>query len=199
MFDFSAYPKSVTLANGKNLAIGLVQPWDKAAAAKFISRLPTDERNYLWDDITDPNVFDQLTALPMNGRVIPISARHEGEIVSVWTLNRGDHGWTKHNATIWGIVEPAWRRSGLGTVMVRELLGFASQLEVERVVLELVRPQKGPIVHFRNVGFEEAAVLKGWAKDHSGRYQDLIVLSMRLEPAWRKMEDMLLRYDSVGD
>lgn len=199
MLDFSAYPKSVSLGNGKNVAIGPLQAWDHAATSRFMGRLPSDERIYLWDDVTDPQVFAQIVADADRGRVIALAAKVDGEIVTIWTLSRADHGWTKHLGTIWGIVEPLWRKSGLGTVMVRELLTFAAQLEMERVVLELIRPQKGPIGHFRNVGFEEAATLAGWAKDHAGRYHDLLILSMKLEPAWRKMEEMLSHYEALGD
>ncbi len=198
MLDLSAYPKSVTLKNNRKVRIAPLKEEDRDAAMAFLSRLPHDEQEYLSDDPHDPSVIRGWTQPVSANKLIPLAVWEDHRIVSVWTLGFGDHGWTRHLGYIWGIVELDVRRSGLGTVIVRELLTLAAQLDMERVVLELVRPQKGPISHFTNVGFTTAASLKDWVKDRNGRYHDLIVLTMELEPAWRKMEEMLSKYDSQG-
>lgn len=198
MIDLSVFPKNVTLRDGRRVTFRPLSPADQAAAREFVGRLPAEERIYLWDDPSDPKVFDSWAHPADPGRLISLTASEEGRITALWTLSFGEHGWTRHLGYIWGIVEPSLRRGGLGTVMVRELLALAGQLEMERVVLELVRPQKGPIAHFTNLGFKVAAVLKDWVKDHQGRYQDLMVLTMELEPAWRKMDELIARYDSHG-
>jgi len=199
MFDYTAYPKLMPLHGDKQITIVPLAKVDHSAIIRFINRLPQDERNYLWDDLTDPKVFKNLISQETTPPIVPLAGLNGAEVATIWTLTCGEHGWTAHLGTIWGIVEPAWRKFGLGAVMVRELLQFASQLEMERVVLELVRPQKGPIGHFSKVGFEVAATLKDWTKDHSGRYHDLLILTMKLEPAWRKMEEMLSHYEMGAD
>jgi len=199
MFDFSSYPKVMPLHGERQITIVPLAEVEHQSVVSFVNRLPLEERNYLWDDLTDPKVFQALISQTTIPPVIPLAGMYGSEVATIWTLTCGEHGWTAHLGTIWGIVEPAWRRSGLGAMMVHELLHFAGQLEMERVVLELVRAQKGPIGHFSKVGFEVAATLKDWTKDHSGRYHDLLILTMKLEPAWRKMEELLSQYEMGAD
>ncbi len=198
MLDLSVYPKTLVLKTNHKVTIGPLRDEDRDAAMAFLSRLPQNEQEYLWDDPNDPSVIRGWTQPVSANRLIPLAVWENNRIVSVWTLGFGDHGWTRHLGYIWGIVELDMRRSGIGTVIVRELLTLAAQLDMERVVLELVRPQKGPISHFKNIGFTIAATLNDWVKDRNGKYHDLIVLTMELEPAWQKMEEMLSKYEAEG-
>jgi len=199
MLDYSLYPKTGQLHGGREISIVPLQRIEHPDVIGFIRKLPGDERNLLWDDLTDPTVYQRLIAPDVQPQVVALAGLIGGKVVTVWTLTGSEHAWTKHLGTIWGIVDPAFRKFGVGAVLVKELLHFAGQLDMERVVLELVRPQKGPIGHFSKVGFEVAATLQDWVKDHSNRYHDLLVLTMKLEPAWRKMDEMLSRYDAYSD
>lgn len=196
MLDPSSFPKTFQMKNNRKIAVCPLKEEDQNDAMNFLMSLPKDELEYLWDDPSDTSIIRNWTKSDSTARQIPFLVRDEGRIVSIWTLGFGDHGWTRHLGYIWGIVDPRSRRSGIATVIVRELLTIAAQFEMERVVIELVQPQKGPISHFLNIGFSIAATLKEWVKDRNGRYHDLVVLTMDLEPAWRKMDEMLAKYDS---
>jgi predicted N-acetyltransferase YhbS len=197
MNETPTYPKHFTVRGDKTLLVGPLLVEDQAAVLRLIKRLPADERNFFWDDLTDQRVFNELIAAVKSGRTISLVARAGNEIIALWTLTFSSHGWTRHLGTIWGFIEPSWRRSGLGSYMIRELLTHAAQNDVERVVLELVKPQKGPLKYFSKIGFTVAATLQDWAKDGAGRHHDLVVISMKLEPAWHKMDELLSRYDST--
>lgn len=80
--------------------------------------------------------------------------------------------------------------------MIRELLSIATLLDIERVAVELVRPQRGQISHFTHIGFQIVAELPNWVKDPEGNYQDMVIIAMEVEPAWRKMEEILQDFDA---
>jgi len=198
MLDLTEFPKSISLNNNRRVVVRPLSEQDRDAALTFLARLPSEEQEYLWDDPRDPAVVRGWTQPATVNKLVALAVWENNRIVAIWTLGFGDHGWTRHLGYIWGVVELESRRTGLGTMIVRELLALAGQIDIERVVLELVRPQKGPITHFTNVGFTTAAVLKDWVKDRKGRYLDLLVLTMELEPAWRRMDEMLSKYESPG-
>jgi RimJ/RimL family protein N-acetyltransferase len=181
---------------GREFTLKRFEASDIDAAINFFNRLPVEERDHLWNDPSDKSIIVGWTRPTSVSRIIPIAVLEGSKIISIWTLGFGEHGWTRHLGYVWGIVDPAYRRAGVATIVVHELLRMANELEMERVVIELVTQQKGPITHFTNVGFTKAATLHEWVKDRRGNYHDLVVLTMELEPAWRKMEEMLASYDS---
>ena len=125
-------------------------------------------------------------------------ALHDDRIVANWSLHLTEKLWTRHLAYIRGIVTPDYRGFKVADKMVYQLLTIAGDLNIERVVIELVAQQKRLLARFTNIGFQLEAVLKEWVKDHSGNYNDLIILSMKLQPAWKKLEEMILNYGTHG-
>lgn len=194
MLQLSQYPKPVNLRDGNAAEIRLLTAGDEADLRRFFSELPPGERTYFRDDVTDPMVVGGWCREVDLNRVIPLVMVQGGRIVACFTLHRSEHSWTRHLAELRGAVHPARRRLGVSVAMVAELLSVAAQLELERVVLELVSPQKRLLAHFTNLGFSVEAVLKDWVKDATGRSHDLLVLSARIEPAWKRMEELLTDY-----
>lgn len=198
MLNLSDYPKTLKLNDGREVAARILEPRDEDELRRFLKALPPAERIRFRDDVTDPNVIRAWTHNIDLNNVIPLIATHDGQIVANWTLHHRLHGWTRHHANIRGIVKPDWRGHGLATLMVYELLSIAGQIEIENVVLQLIHDQKREIGKYRKIGFEVEAKLKKWVKDLKGQYHDMYILSMKLEPAWRKMEEMILDYGTHG-
>ncbi len=198
--DLSPYPKVFTLADGRNISLRTIEPsTDELKLLSFMKSLPDNERIYFRDDVTDPDVIRKWVQEADLTRTIPLLAFDENnDIVANWTLHVLEHGWTRQNAFIRGIIAPEYRKQGLATFIVHELLKIAGGLDIERVVIELVRPQEDLLKRYSEIGFEVDATLKSWVKDFRGRYHDLIIISMKLEPAWKKMELMMLEYDTHG-
>jgi len=192
----ASYPRQFHTRDGRPVVVRSLTPEDEPAVAGFIRGLPQNERIYFWDDPSDPDTLHNWLMPSPRSRVVPLVAMDDGRIVALWTLTHESHSWTRHLAHIWGVVEPSLRRSGIGTLMVRELLAIAGSRDVERVALELIRPQKGQIAHFTHLGFEVTAILRDWVKDPKGIYHDMVVISMAVEPAWQKMEDLVMQADS---
>ena len=82
--------------------------------------------------------------------------------------------------------------------MAFELLSIAGTIDIERVVVEFVNVQKRLLKTFKAIGFVQDGLLKSWVKDFEGKYHSLHILSMQLEPAWKRMEQMILDYGTHG-
>lgn len=198
MIDLSRFPRCSKLDDQREMCIRLLEETDEKELNRFMKELPRDERMYFRDDVTDPEVIRKWVHDTDRSLVIPLIAEFDNEIIANWTLHLTELFWTRHLAHIRGTVSPKYRHFGISSKMVYELLSIAGDLDIERLVIELVAQQKRLLARFTEIGFQLEAVLKDWAKDHSGHYNDLLILTMKLEPAWKKMEEMILDYGTHG-
>lgn len=198
MVDLSMFPRKTKMGDNKEMIIRPLEDSDEEELKRFMSELPPEERVYFRDDVTDPAVIHRWVHETPRDKVIPLLAIHNDQIIANWSLHLSEEMWTRHLAHIRGIVEPEYRGLGIAPKIVFHLLTIASSIAIERVVIELVAEQKRLLAKFTSIGFQLEAVLKDWAKDHSGRYNDLLILTMRLQPAWKKMEEMILDYGTHG-
>ncbi len=198
MVDLSVFPKTSKVKDGREIIIRSIEKTDEEELARFMRELPPDERIYFRDYVTDPAIIHKWVHENDLTKVIPLIGLIDDRIVSNWSLHLSDQFWTRHMVHIRGIVGPEYRGLGISPKIVYELLTIAGDLGIERVVIELVAQQKRLLSRFNNIGFKLEAVLKGWAKDYSGNYNDLLILTMELEPAWKKMEEMIWDYGTHG-
>ncbi len=198
MTEKNTYPKTVKLRNGSEVTIRLLESSDHERLSMFLKSIPSQERVHFRDDVTDPSVVNKWVEHINLKKVVPLVAIQDDEIISQWTLHVHEYGWSRHQGEIRGIVLPEKRRQGIAPAMIFELLSFASDLEIERLVISLVRTQQGLLRSYQEVGFRIAAVLQDWVKDFNDNYHDLYLLTMELEPAWKKMEEMILDMGTHG-
>ena len=195
MLDLSDYPKKLPLRDGSEATVRPLELGDELKLMEFMSSIPYDESVYFRDDVRNPKVIEKWARHIDLERVMPLIALDGEKIIAEWTLHVNQHGWTRHHADIRGFVTPKYRGRGLATRMVKELLAVAGQLDVERVIIELVEPQQELLKRYQRIGFKVETVLKDWVKDLKGRLNDMYLLSMQLEPAWKKMESLVMEYE----
>ena len=198
MLDLSDYPKKVRLRKGDEVIIRLLTPGDEAALIKLMNELLPEDKVYFRDDVSDPAVVRRWCQNINLNSVLPLVALSGDQIIADWSLHQREFGWTRHLVDIRGVVHPVYRQMGLGAKMVYELLTIAQRMEKERAVVHLARAQKKLLARFIAMGFSVEVVLKNWIKDSSDRYQDMLILSMKIEPIWKEMENMVMESDSRG-
>ncbi len=198
MVDLNRFPKFSNLDDQREMCIRPLEERDEEKLLRFMKELPHDERMYFRDDVTDPDVIKKWIHDTDRSLVIPLIAEFDNEIIANWTLHLTELFWTRHLAHIRGTVSPKYRGFSISSKMVYELLSIAGDLDIERLVIELSAQQKSLLARFTEIGFKLEAVLKDWTKDQSGGYNDLNILTMKLEPAWKKMEEMILDYGTHG-
>jgi len=182
------YPKTTVLKDGTKVVLKTMTHNDREALHEFFARIQEEDRKFLKHDVSKREVIDSWLKDINYGRVLPLLAEVNGKIVGDATLHRRSSGWLKHVGEVRLVIDPAYRRKGLGSHMLEELILIAADAGLEKLVAEIVAEEKAAIRAFRRFNFEQVAVLPGIVKDQGGRYQDLVVMvldvSTALLPDW---------------
>ena len=155
---------------------------DKLRLLDFFRRILEEERYYLKENVTSPEVIQAWTTNIDFGRVVPIVAFTGNEIVADATLHRSWAMARCHIGEMRVVVEPAYRGVGLGQRLIQELLNIAAELGLHKVTFELVaHREEAGIVAAASAGLVEVATLEEHIQDFWGNYQDLVLMEKVIE------------------
>ena len=107
-----AYPKTILLRDSTELKLRTLIEEDKLRLLDFFRRIPEEERYYLKENVTSPEVIQAWTTNIDFGRVVPIVAFTGNEIVADATLHRSRAMARCHIGEMRVVVEPAYRGGG---------------------------------------------------------------------------------------
>ena len=180
--------KNLTLKNGRLVTVRSLHPTDVESSYEFFCTLPEEDRKYLRVDVTSRRMVERRTTELDRSRIERLVVVHDDEIVADGALHLEGHGWGDNIAEIRLIVAHDWQRTGLGTLLARELFHLASQSRVDRIMARLMRPQAGAHRIMKRLGFSEEFLIPEHVRDQDGTWQDLIIMRCPLEDLWREME-----------
>ena len=179
--SLEGFPKTFTLNDGTEVEIRPLAAEDSEALLSLFQRVPEEDLYYLKDTVTDPTVIEDWTREINLDRVIPIEALHDGRVIADATLHRSRVFARRHIGELRMVVDPEFRGRGLGRRLMRELLDIASELDLYRVVMELVPEREDAAIEVaERMGFERVATLPARIRDYFGSYKDLVVLEISL-------------------
>ncbi len=174
--------RQAVLINGDMVLFRLLQKPDEAAVRSFFAQAPDRETETLRDDVRNPEVISSWIAGLDYQRVLPLLAWNEaGEnIAGVATLHfmRGVY---QHIADIRIFVGTAYRKLGLGSAMIKELIQIANQLELHFLRAEILKQNELAIKAFRQLGFEVKCSLEKYFMTGNGKTHDVVLLMKRLQ------------------
>lgn len=180
--ELEAYPKSLILRDGSKVELRLLEEGDKLALLRFFEGIPEDERYYLKENVTAPEVIREWVTNVDISHVFPVIAVADGEIVADATLHRSRSMARRHVGELRIVVSPAYRERGLGRRMIRELLDIAAGFGLRKATFEIVAArQEAAINAAMSLGFREVATLKEGVRDIWGNYQDIALLELPLK------------------
>ena len=78
--------------------------------------------------------------------------------------------------------------------MASTLVKIATDLGIEKIVVNMVENQLGARRTFEKLGFQKEAVLPRHVKDVSGVKRDLIVMANDVSQIWAAMESLVQDY-----
>jgi RimJ/RimL family protein N-acetyltransferase len=180
--------KNLKLKDGRQVTVRSMHPTDVERSYEFFCALPEEDRKYLRVDVTRRRMVERRTTELDRSRVERLVVVHDDEIVADGALELEGHGWGDNIAEIRLIVARDWQRTGLGTLLARELFHLASQYRVDRIMARLMRPQTGAHRIMKRLGFSEEFLVPEHIRDQDGIWQDLIIMRCPLEDLWREME-----------
>ena len=97
------------------------------------------------------------------------------------------HGWSSHVGEVRVIVDPDRRGRGIGRALARRAVLEAVELDLRKMVVEVVADQEPTIAMFRSLGFDPEALLTDHVRDQSGALRDLMILAHSVEEQWSSM------------
>ena len=176
------FPRVATLNDGQQVTIRPLQSDDDTALHQFFLRVPEEDRFYLNNDVTSPEVIRGFTGNISLDVAIPLVAVSDDKIIADSTLHRSRRASRRHVGELRIVVDPDYRGRGLGARLIDELIQLGVDLGLERLAFELVDRREMPAIQAaKAAGFEEVAVLEGRVRDMYGIMQDLVILELPLE------------------
>lgn len=198
--SFEGYPKTVTLKDGRKVVIRPLEPRDEYTLKEFFLALPDEDRMFLREDVTKPEVVERFIRSLGEGTVYPLIAEYEGRIVGDATLHLNRYGWSRHVGQIRVVVAREFQRKGLGSALAKYIVRHAISLGLDKLVAEVVEDQTGAIRAFEKLGFAKEAVLKGHVKDIRGYKRDLVILANDVSHIWERMEALVADFSpTIGE
>jgi ribosomal protein S18 acetylase RimI-like enzyme len=159
-----------------------LEPADRAAIERFVARVPEGDRTFFKEDVEAPEVVDAWIR-PGPARALAVEDGDVVGYVAVVPL----HGWSSHVGEVRVIVDPEHRGRGIGRALARRAVIDAVELELSKMVVEVVADQEPTIAMFRSLGFDPEALLTDHVRDQSGALRDLMVLAHSVEEQWSWM------------
>lgn len=185
MKDMKRYARKVTLRDGDSISIRALETEDEDALYDFFLHIPEDDRYFLRDDVSSPEVVHEWTKNLDHGRAIPLVATGAHRIVGQGAVVRRRGAARNHVAEIRLAVAPTWRNRGVGTELIRSLCDVASNAGFDAVLFELVEDgEAGAVQAAEEMGFVRVGRLEGGARDRQGHLHDLVTLAMPLGKYW---------------
>jgi ribosomal protein S18 acetylase RimI-like enzyme len=149
-----------------------IEAGDSAALSRFFERIPESDRSFLKEDVEDPHVLADWVQ-PRAGRTIALDG---GEVVGSVAVVRLV-GWSSHVGEVRLVVDPDHRGQGVGRRLARQAVLDAVDMDLRKLVVEVIADQAPLIAMFRGLGFEPEALLTDHVRDRTGQTRDLIVLA----------------------
>ncbi len=162
--------------------IRALEPSDREALERFVGRVPEGDRTFFKEDVEAATVIDAWTQ-PGPARAVAVAGGEVIGYVAVVPL----HGWSDHVGELRLIVDPGHRGRGIGRALARRAVLDALELDLRKMVVEVVADQEPTIGMFRALGFDPEALLTDHVRDQSGAVRDLMILAQSVEAQWSAM------------
>jgi GNAT superfamily N-acetyltransferase len=180
-YTIAAYPKDVGLKDGTRVTVRPVDESDEQALLDFFLGIPEEERFFLKEDVTSPEVIHAWVAGRDYRRALALLAFDGSKVVADGVLIRGRGNSRSHIGEIRIVVAPAYRHRGLGTTLISELCDIADDAGLEKLLFEPVADRDQEAIKAAEwLGFLRLATIEGAAIGPVGHHHDVVLMAMPL-------------------
>jgi RimJ/RimL family protein N-acetyltransferase len=177
--DLARYRYVKTLPNGKRLLLRPLNKNDKEGFMGLFSRASKQDLEYFRSDAGDPEVVESWVSNLDLKRVFPLVAIVDDMIVGEATLHFGEH-YQRHRAWVRVFLDRAYRRQGIGTLMLRCLTDVARRVGLQQLYAEVLTNQPQVIKAFGDLGYQHEVALRDYFMTDSGETLDMAIMVLRL-------------------
>jgi RimJ/RimL family protein N-acetyltransferase len=138
-----------------------------------------DDAEAMRDNVKDPAAIKKWIDELDYGRVIPLVAVVNDEIVGDATLHLGQ-GPYRHKGEVRIFLSKPYRQRGLGTAMLKAVIDIAKRLELHLLTVEVLANRTSIIRAFRGLGFQMQATLPDYFIMPDGETLDVVLMMLPL-------------------
>ena len=189
------YPKTMSLNDKTLVTLRPLTQHDRGLLDQFFISLPEEDKFYLREDVSNPEIVDRFFKDLDYNKIFPIIAMDEGKIVAFGTLYLNTFGWQKYNGEIRISVLKEFQNKGLGTLITAELVKDAFNRGLHKLDGVFSSDQENAMKAFENVGFKKDAVLRKHVINKKNEPRDLILMTNDVNELWKEMEDIYYEFE----
>ena len=175
------FPKQITLPNGVEIALRLMEHGDKNKILAFARALPQDDLLFLRTDITEAASVEEWIRAVERGDTATVIAEASGEIVGYASVHSEQARWTRRVGEIRVQVGANYRGVGLGRQLAAQIFRLGQLRGLKKMAAMMTPDQAGARAAFEKLGFQVEALLQDWVVDRNGRPRDLLIMSHDLD------------------
>jgi L-amino acid N-acyltransferase YncA len=177
MINYKNYRKFVTLKSGVRVMFRFLNEQDREGLIRMFQEAPDEDTRFLKQDVKDLTLINYWIDHIDYHRVLPLVAVElEGNrIIGDATLHRGKHA-AKHIGEVRIFISRPFRNSGLGSMMMEELISCARKMALHWLKAEVIAEHKEVIRAFREKGFEVRATLDDYFIRRDGMTHDVALM-----------------------
>ena len=171
------YPHTTTLGDGTSVTLRLMTAFDAKRIVSFANSLPDDDLLHLRLNITDPEVVKEWVRDLEGRKTVTVIAETGEELAGYAILHHNNFTWQRHLGETLILIASQYRAQGLGRALAEEILAIAQDMELVKVVAQMMPDQPGARAMFLRLGFQIEALLPDFVMDRSGQTRDLIIMA----------------------
>jgi Acetyltransferases len=175
------FPKEVQLKDGLQCHLRPLESTDRQALHEFFLAVPSQERMFIKHQVTDPAVIEDWCQHIDLGRILPLLAFHDDQMIGDVALHQQLGGWKRHIGRISVLVHPQFRGRGLARILVEEVLGIARHIGLEKAEAEFIGEQEKAIKTFGLLGFNTLMRIPDYVKDMQALTHDYVLMGLDLK------------------
>jgi len=182
MQDFEAYRKFVTLSNGKEVFIRLLNGQDRSGLIKFFQQAPLEDVQFCKQDVKSPMVIDAWMNQGNGHNPLTLVALDipTNRVVASLNLSKGQQAAKNVGDIQQFIVARPLQGLGLGSLILDGLIELAVKENLHWLKVEIVTEMKVIIKAFQSKGFEIKTILDDYFIDPKGTTFDVALMLRRL-------------------
>jgi ribosomal protein S18 acetylase RimI-like enzyme len=178
MLNHAAYHKLVSLRNGRQVMIRLLNGQDRNSLINFFQRVPPEDVQFCKENLKDPKVLDYWLNPENSRRIMSLVAADvaTNQIVASLNVYRGQQTALNVGEIQQILVSRSLQGLGLGSLLLDELIDLASGERLHWLKAEIAVDLKNIVKAFQGKGFEIRAILEDYFRDLKGSTCDAALM-----------------------
>jgi len=175
------YPREITLKSGLNCQLRPLDSADEKGFHDFFRAVPAEERLFIKHRVDEPEVIADWCRNIDLGRILPLLAIANGQIIADASLHQQLGGWKRHIGRVSVLVHPKFRGQGLARALVEELMEAGRDIGLEKMEAEFIGGQERAMKVFGLLGFSTLLRLEDYVKDMQAVTHDYVLMGVNLK------------------